>query len=429
MTNLVLSADDVGKAYREFDSELTRFAGWFGLPTRPTKEHWVLRHVMLRLHAGESIGIVGQNGAGKSTLLKLLTGTTRPSEGFVSVRGSVAALLELGLGFNTELTGRENVRYVGGLMGLSTASIESLLPEIEAFAEIGGYFDQPMRMYSSGMQMRVAFSVATAVRPDVLIVDEALAVGDAYFVHKCFQRIRKFREQGTALLIVSHDPSAIQALCDRAILLDAGRMILDGQPQEVMDYYNAMVAQKENADVRITDAGAGRKATESGSGEVLFESIGLLDEDGNALEYVRVDQPVRLRVTATVTSDVSKLVFGYMIRDRLGQAMFGTNTHYTGQVISGLHAGDRVDFEAEFRASLGAGTYSVSVALSSTETHLVHNYQWRDLALVFTVANIGKPIFVGSSWIPPVFRIRVVHEDGAVLRGVSDGAGEAHEFS
>jgi lipopolysaccharide transport system ATP-binding protein len=405
MRPVVLSVENVGKAYYEFGSELARFARWFGYPARPDKEHWVLRHVTFQLRAGESVGIIGQNGAGKSTLLKLITGTTRPNEGAVSMQGRVAALLELGLGFNSELTGRENVRHVGGLMGLSSEAIASLMPQIEEFAEIGGYFDQPARMYSSGMQMRVAFSVATAVRPDILIVDEALAVGDSYFVHKCFQRIRQFRNEGTTLLIVSHDPSAIQALCDRAVLLDAGRLILDGPPQEVMDYYNAMVSQKENASVRTSHIGGGRVATESGSGEAVFRALELRDRDGRAIEYVSVNQPVRLCAEVEVVTDVQRLVFGYMIRDRLGQAIFGTNTDYCGQVVHDLEAGHVIEFEAEFKADLGPGTYSVSVALSSAETHLVRNYQWRDLALVFTVANTGKPTFIGSAWIPPAFHI------------------------
>lgn len=404
MSTVVLSVDDVGKAYYEFGSELARFARWFGIPARPRKEHWVLRHVTLQLLAGESVGIVGQNGAGKSTLLKLVTGTTRPNEGTVSLQGRVSALLELGLGFNSELTGRENVRHVGGLMGLSAQAVAALMPQIEEFAEIGEYFDQPVRMYSSGMQMRVAFSVATAVRPDILIVDEALAVGDAYFVHKCFQRIRQFREEGTTLLIVSHDPSAIQALCDRAVLLDSGRLILDGPPQEVLDYYNAMVAQKENASVRTTEVD-GRVATESGTGEVSFQALELRDAEGNAVEYIGVNQTVRLWARVRATAAVPRLVFGYMIRDRLGQPVFGTNTDYFDQVVHDVAAGGSLEFEAEFAANLGPGTYSVSVALSSTETHLVRNYQWRDLALVFTVANMGKPTFIGSAWIPPAFRI------------------------
>jgi lipopolysaccharide transport system ATP-binding protein len=400
MSRDVLAVENIGKAYLEFDSELQRFARWFGVPVKPRSENWVLRHVSFRLQAGEAVGIVGQNGAGKSTLLKLVTGTARPSEGLVRSEARISALLELGLGFNPELSGRENARHAGGLMGIPAEQVEALMPEIEAFAEVGDYFDQPVRTYSSGMQMRVAFSVATAVRPDVLIVDEALAVGDAYFIHKSFQRIRDFREAGTSLLIVSHDATAIQSLCDRAILLEAGRMVIDGGPQEVLDYYNALISEKENRTVR-TSRLESSVATESGSGEATFESLTLLDANASPVEFIGVADEVTLRARVRVHAPVSRLIFGYMIRDRLGQPVFGTNTHHTEQALAGLSAGDVVEFDASFRADLGPGSYSVSVALSSTETHLVKNYQWKDLALVFTVANLRHPVFVGVGHLPP----------------------------
>lgn len=400
MSREVLVVENVGKAYLDFSSELHRFARWFGLPIRPRAEHWVLRHASLRLNAGEAVGIIGQNGAGKSTLLKLMVGTARPTEGLVWTRGRVAALLELGLGFNPELSGEENVRHAAGLMGIPGDEIERLVPEIEAFAEVGEYFRQPVRTYSSGMQMRVAFAVATAVRPDILIVDEALSVGDAYFVHKCFQRIREFRDAGTTLLIVSHDPGAIQSLCDRAILLDAGRVLLDGRPQDVFDYYNALISEKENATIRTEQRDA-FVVTESGSGEAIIESLQLLDATGQPVEYIGVDDDVTLRARVRVLASIPSLVFGYMLRDRLGLPIYGTNTYYTEQMILDGQPGEVIEFSARFKAALGPGSYSVSVALSSTETHLVANYQWKDLALVFTVANLARPTFVGVAHLPP----------------------------
>ncbi|KFN41925.1 ABC transporter ATP-binding protein [Arenimonas metalli] len=407
MSREVLAVENLGKAYLEFDSELQRFARWFGVPVKPRSEHWVLRHVSFRLQAGEAMGIVGQNGAGKSTLLKLITGTTRASEGLVRSGARISALLELGLGFNPELSGRENARHAGGLMGIAAEEIERLMPAIESFAEVGEYFDQPVRTYSSGMQMRVAFSVATAIRPDVLIVDEALAVGDAYFIHKSFQRIREFREAGTSLIIVSHDASAIQSLCDRAILLEGGQMILDGGPQEVLDYYNALIAEKENRTVR-TSRVESSVATESGSGEATFESLQLLDANGTPIEFIGVADPVVLRARVRAHSAVSRLVFGYMIRDRLGQPVYGTNTHHTDQALTDLAAGEVVEFDVRFNAEFGPGSYSISVALSSTETHLVKNYQWKDLALVFTVANVRHPFFVGVAHVPPRISAQVI---------------------
>ncbi|AZR24036.1 ABC transporter ATP-binding protein [Xanthomonas vasicola] len=407
MSNSVLVVDGVGKCYRNYRSELQRFASWFGIPVKPQSEHWVLRHISFRIGRGEAVGLVGQNGAGKSTLLKIITGTVRPNEGSVVAIGRISALLELGLGFNAELTGRENSRHALGLMGAAGHEIESMLESIEEFAEIGDYFDQPIRAYSSGMQMRVAFSVATAVRPETLIVDEALSVGDSYFVHKCFKRIREFREAGTTLLIVSHDAGAIQALCDRALLIEGGRLIKDGDPQEVMDYYNALIAEKENASVRTASTEDGRTATESGTGEAVFDSIQLLDETGNPVEYIGVGDTVTLRCKICVNEPINRLVLGYMIKDRLGQPVFGTNTHHTGQTQERLQAGDQLIAKARFPMNLGPGTYSVSVALASAETHLVENYHWRDLALVFNVANIRHDTFVGTAWIPPVLSIEI----------------------
>jgi lipopolysaccharide transport system ATP-binding protein len=395
-----ISVSGVGKAYRHWKSEWQRFARWFGVYSAPEVEQWVLRDVNFQVARGESVGIIGQNGAGKSTLLKLVTGTARPSEGEIVLNGRVAAILELGMGFNPELTGRQNVRHAAGLLGYMESEIDALMPEIERFAEVGEYFDEPVRAYSSGMQVRVAFSVATATRPDILIVDEALSVGDAYFVHKCFQRIREFRAKGTTLLFVSHDPGAVQALCDRAILLVQGRVAMDGDPHYVFDYYNALIAEKENSQLLQREAADKRVSTESGSGEASIVSVRLLAENGLPIEYVAVGQRVTLDVEARIHSSLDNIVFGFMIRDRLGQAVYGTNTHHTGQSHSRLAAGETLHFSVAFPANLGPGSYSVSIALTETETHLVRNYVWRDLALVFQVANIGLPEFVGSAWLP-----------------------------
>ncbi|MEO6966877.1 MAG: ABC transporter ATP-binding protein [Rhodanobacteraceae bacterium] len=401
----VLKIDQVGKAFREYGMEWQRMLGWFGWKQTPTVEHWVLRDISFEVGAGEAVGIVGQNGAGKSTLLKLVTGTLRPTEGSIRIGGRIAAILELGMGFNPDLTGRQNARYSAGLMGLSAANIDAVMPYIESFAEIGDYFDEPIRTYSSGMQMRVGFSVVTAVRPEILIVDEALSVGDAYFAHKSMARIREFREQGTTLLIVSHDASAIQSLCDRAILLDRGHLLRDGSPDEVMDYYNALIAAKANEDVQVIQHESGKAQTISGSGEAIVESIGLFNAENQPVEFVNVGEPVELRVRVKVLGAIPRMVFGYMIKDRLGQPVFGTNTFHTRQPIEQLETGQVVQYTAAFPMNFGPGSYSISTALCSTDTHLVNNYEWRDLALIFTVANADRPLFVGSAWVPPVIQV------------------------
>jgi lipopolysaccharide transport system ATP-binding protein len=251
------------------------------------------------------------------------------------------------------------------------------------------------------MQMRVAFSVATAFRPEILIVDEALSVGDAYFQHKSFDRIRAFQRQGTSLLIVSHDKAAIQSLCDRAILLEQGRVLQDGLPQDIMDYYNAIIAKKENAKVEITPLKSGQIQTRSGTGEASIIQISLHATNGSPLDVVDVGQAVELRVNVAVHADLPELVLGYKIKDRVGQDVFGTNTWHTHQVERTLAAGETLNYCMRFNANLGPGSYSVSLSVHSSDTHLIHNYQWVDHALVFQMVNMDKDFFLGSSWVMP----------------------------
>jgi lipopolysaccharide transport system ATP-binding protein len=397
----------LGKAYKQYPSRWSRLLEWMLPWSGPRhKLKWVLKDVSFEVSPGEAVGLIGINGAGKSTLLKLITGTAQPTTGTVWMEGRVAALLELGMGFHPDFTGRQNAVMAGQLLGMSVDEIQALMPDIEAFAEIGEYMDQPVRVYSSGMQMRVAFSVATARRPDILIVDEALSVGDAYFQHKSFDRIRKFREQGTTLLLVSHDKQAIQSVCDRALLLDGGRLSKQGTPEEIMDYYNAMIAERENETVRLKELEAGKVQTISGTGEATVSDICLLDEQGQKVEVVDVGAPVTLEVKVQANAQIPRMVLGYMIKDRLGQPMYGTNTHLKELPLDDVAAGEEVVYRFAFPMNLGPGTYSVATAIVSTETHLVNNYEWRDLALVFTVMNMRRPHFEGSAWLDPAIDIQ-----------------------
>lgn len=394
---------DLGKAYKQYPSRWSRLWDWI-IPWGPDRFSlkWVLRDINFSVAPGEALGIIGINGAGKSTLLKMIVGTVSPTTGSVEIGGRVAALLELGMGFHSDFSGRQNVFMAGQLLGMSVPEISQLMPEIEAFAEIGEYIDQPVRVYSSGMQMRLAFSVATAKRPDVLIVDEALSVGDAYFQHKSFSRIREFRKLGTTLLIVSHDKAAIQAVCDKAILLNSGKLQMEGKPEDVMDFYNAMLADRENISIKQEhDEDSGTLKTVSGTGEVTISKIALCGVDGKALEVVRVGQKVSLTISATCHLPVNELVVGYLIKDRLGHVIFGTNTHYTHHVLESLQANQKIQFSFDFDANLGPGSYSISVALHAQENHIGKNYEWRDKALIFSVINIGEDEFIGVNWLPP----------------------------
>ena len=238
---MTLNVEGVSKRYATYRHESARFAAWFGLPARPGREFWAMRNVSFSLPRGQSLGIIGGNGAGKSTLLKMITGVVEPTSGRIEVKGTTAAILELGLSFHPDLTGRENVFLYAAMLGMDTAEVEELEPSIRAFAEIGDAFDQPMRTYSSGMQARVAFAVATARRPDLLIIDEILSVGDGYFQNKSFERILGYREAGTSILFVTHGIEGVEAICDRALWLENGQVAMDGESGDVCRAYRAEI--------------------------------------------------------------------------------------------------------------------------------------------------------------------------------------------
>ncbi|MSQ76294.1 MAG: ABC transporter ATP-binding protein, partial [Rhodoferax sp.] len=378
----------VSKAFKQYPTRWARLLEWLS-PGRQSRhqQKWVLQDISFTVRPGEAVGVIGLNGAGKSTLLKMITGTTQPTSGSIRITGRVAALLELGIGFHPDFTGRQNVVMAGQLLGYDLDDIAMLMPSIEAFAEIGDYMDQAVRVYSSGMQMRLAFSVATARRPDVLIVDEALSVGDAYFQHKSFERIRAFQREGTTLLIVSHDKQAIQSICDRAVLLEHGRVAMEGAPEAVMDYYNAMLAAHQGQQLRQSQLPQGQVKTVSGTLDATIEAIRLTDVQGEPLAVAFVGQTVKLTLSVAVHADLDSLVLGCGIKDRLGQMMFGTNTYHTHQILHGVKRGERLEFEVLFDANLGVGSYSVHASLVRNHSHIEKNYHWVDGGLVFEVHN------------------------------------------
>jgi lipopolysaccharide transport system ATP-binding protein len=408
MSDTVLILDNVGKCYADYSSLAARIASWCGFKVTTRNQHWATRGVSFELKAGEAIALIGPNGAGKSTLLKLITGTIQPNEGGIASFARINSILELGLGFNPEFSGRENVRFAGGLMGLSGKRIEELMPDIEAFSELGPFFDQPLRVYSSGMQARLAFSVATAERPDLLIVDEVLSVGDSYFQHKSFERIRRYKEEGTSLLFVTHNMADVRTLCERVLLLEKGQVLKDGPADEVTDFYNARVAQREADDAAVLQKRDkdGWLTTKSGTGEATITKLSLLDAaSGQVLEVARTGQELSLRAEVEVRTPIPRLVLGLQLRDRTGHVIWGTNSWHTGQVLHDLPAGRSITYEWRFRCVLGVGSYSVTPALTSSDTHLVNNYEWTDTALVFEVTNSDYPFFVGTTLLEGAFTI------------------------
>ena len=393
MGKLVVS--HVGKAYKRYAGKWARMLEWLTGKTRHDKT-WVLRDINFTINPGEAVGIVGVNGAGKSTLLKIITGTTQPTSGSVHTEGRVAALLELGMGFHPEFTGRQNVALAGRMQGLERAEIIALMPEIEAFAEIGHYFDMPVRTYSSGMFVRLAFSVATTVRPEVLIVDEALAVGDAYFQHKSFARIRDFREQGTTLLFVSHDPGAIKSLCDRAILLGDHKLLMDGKPDEVLNFYNALIARKEEGSLQAQAVNA-PYAGRSGNGKARIEEL-TVSSNGRPASMLEVGAPLTLTLKIKANQPIYDLSLGFMFKDRTGYDIFGTNTWLRGELRDmGVAAGKEQTLTVTIPAfNVGPGSYSLTLALHGGADHIEDNFDWWDKAAVFNVVgHTGYKHFAG----------------------------------
>lgn len=391
--------NQLSKKYKKYKNHRQRIFEWI-TGKKMHEEKWVLKDLNFHVEDGQSIGIIGHNGAGKSTLLKILTGTVQPTTGEYQAIGRVSALLELGMGFHPDFTGIQNVYMSGQLSGLSNQQITELLPAIEAFAEIGDYIHEPLRTYSSGMSVRLAFSVATALRPDILIIDEALSVGDAYFQHKCFDRIRKFRKQGTSLLFVSHDPGAVKNLCDRAILLDQGLLVKDGSPEEVIDYYNAIIAQREaDYEIKQTQGSGERVITRSGNKMVEIVDVKMVSGE-NEVFAVQVGERVKLRVKLRCLTEVVDPTVGIMIKDRLGNEIFGTNTYHLSFPLGQYAKGETFAVDFIMDLTIGVGNYSVTIAAHDGRSHVENNYDWWDHAFTFQMIRGSQPHFDGVNYLP-----------------------------
>lgn len=393
-----LSVENVSKQYRIYATpgdrlkETVTRGRW-----KRHQEFWALKDINFEVEKGSTTGIIGPNGSGKSTLLQIITGTLDPTHGNVSYQGRIAALLELGAGFNPEFTGIENVFLNASLIGLSRKQTEALLPEIERFAEIGPFVHQPVKTYSSGMYVRLAFSVAVAADPDILIVDEALAVGDAVFQHRCLRRIKEIQDRGTTILFVSHDPAAIRALCSRAILLHGGRQAADGKPVDVINQYRKLImsqtaafeaeeaAESKPAEgaIWVDDLRAPLKPTYrhgDGSAEVL--SVELLNAQHVRVDLVETGEPLLVRIRVLFHQDRAAPVCGFLIRNRFGIHVYGTNTDLQQMDIGPVRAGDVIEVVFSFNGWLGPDLFSVTVAVHSVDNI---SFDWLDGVAFFRV--------------------------------------------
>jgi lipopolysaccharide transport system ATP-binding protein len=371
-----------------------------------------LDKVTIDVPKGRVHGIIGMNGAGKSTLLKILTKVIDPTQGSIQIEGRVAALLELGTGFHVDLTGRENVYLNGSTLGLSRAEIDKKIGEIQSFAELGDFFDRPVKIYSSGMYVRLAFSFAVSVDPDVLIIDEALSVGDAYFQQKCLIKVREYKEKGTTILFVSHDLGAVRMLCDEVTLLSRGKVIYTGEPLKALDLYNALLAEHQNEELvsaRVKQVGDtnNRESFASGNRQLEIQNVSLFNADGDSVQVVTSGEKVLLRIECKAYADeILNPTCGILIKDRLGYEIFGTNTHHLGLDSGPIKSGSSLTFEYSFHMNLGPGEYTLTVALHSDRSHVNESYHWIERALLFKVLPTPEFSFIGVSRLEPNVEIR-----------------------
>ncbi|OPX67313.1 MAG: Trehalose/maltose import ATP-binding protein MalK [Methanomassiliicoccales archaeon PtaB.Bin215] len=407
MNEAVVTVRGVGKTYRLYRKPSDRAKEALSIRRRKYHQDFhALNGVDLVVHQGETVGILGRNGSGKSTLLKILTGVTPQSIGEVEVRGKVAALLELGAGFNPDMTGMENIYLNGTMQGLSRMEIEALIPAIVEFADIGEFIDQPVKTYSSGMFVRLAFALAINVDPDVLIVDEALSVGDIYFQAKCYRKFEDFKKAGKTILFVTHDMNSVLKYCDRAMVLDHGVKLGEGSAKEMVDLYKRTMAETNGAraeDVRAHSAeGAWKEemvvntsAQDYGDGRMRIVDFGSFDDAGRIGQSLQKGREFAIKMRVSVLGDVPEPIFAMTIKDVKGNELTGTNSRLEMLDLGPVHGG--MEFMVEFRSPmlLQGGQYLISLGCTSYDTSgelLVHHRLYD----IFSIYIIASKFVVGA---------------------------------
>ena len=416
---IIISLKNVSKRFKRYERPADRLKEILLNEKSYSKDFWALQDIDLEISKGQTVGIVGLNGSGKSTLLQIIAGTLTPTTGEVKVKGRVSALLELGSGFNPEFTGRQNVFFNARLLGLNQSKTEDRFDKIAGFADIGDFIDQPVKTYSSGMFVRLAFSVAVNVSPDILIVDEALSVGDIFFQHKCIRQIRELIDLGVTTLFVSHDSSTIKTLCDRAIMLNAGKIFSTGLPSLIIQEYSKLAIdlelgllqtdqdlyQEKNGDsIEIeeyedpplftnNDAKSMQMPDQEfggmfrrGSGKSKIEDVQLFDNSGLRITkspIIEFNQEVILSIRAKVYESLKGCIFGFFICDKNGTEIIGTNTHEEDIKIEQLEQNEELEAKFKFKLPLRPNSYSLTVAVA--ESYEALTLDWIDNAIVFQV--------------------------------------------
>jgi lipopolysaccharide transport system ATP-binding protein len=403
----------VSKSYAIYDAPGDRLKELLSLNRlKRHQDFWALHEVSFEVKRGETFCIVGENGSGKSTLLQMVAGILHPTSGTVDIHGRVSALLELGAGFNPEFSGRDNVYLNGSILGLTTRQIDQRYKDIAAFAEIGNFIDQPVKTYSSGMVVRLAFAVAINVDPEILLVDEALAVGDIYFRQRCMRKVHELRQRGITILFVSHAVSDVKAIGDRVLWLDHGRMIDVGEPDRVVSKYLAAMTEKDSTYLLLKSAADPQprrggpvlapEIVESipnidhrfGDGRAEIMGIAVLDEQGRTVAILEPSSRILVRISVRATADVALPIVGFMLRNQLGMDFSGTNTAREGYELAPLQAGDvtTVDFYLDL-PELYPASFSFSPAIADGTLMGYRMCDWIDNAITLQMGRSEAQVY------------------------------------
>ena len=374
MNDYAIRVENISKVYKLYSRNIDRLKDSLKLGKGKYKEHYALNNLSFDIKKGECVGIIGTNGAGKSTILKIITGVLSPTQGKVEIDGRISALLELGAGFNMEYTGVENIYLNGTMMGFSREEVDSRMQSILEFADIGEYVNQPVKTYSSGMFVRLAFAVAINIDPEILIVDEALSVGDVFFQSKCYKKFEEFKEAGKTIIFVSHDLSSIQKYCDRAILLDKGSKIGEGKPSEIIDMYKrAMVgmledeAEEEKEQDKAQPIPLNPDVQEYGDRLIEITGFSIIDNTGKATTTLIKGDAFTIQVKITSHIETSDPIVAFTIKDPKGTDITGTNTMFEGINVGNMSVGDERTISFKQNLDIQGGQYILSLGCTRYE--------------------------------------------------------------
>ena len=399
----VLEVKNVSKLYKIYKSNIDRLKEIFSKKSYH-KEFVANKNISFDLFEGETLGIIGVNGAGKSTILKIIAGVIEPSGGEVIRHGRITALLELGTGFHHQMSGYDNIYLNGTLIGMSKKEIAEKIEEIIDFSELGDYIYEPIMSYSSGMSMRLAFSIAIFSEPKILIVDEALSVGDAHFQAKCTKALRDRKKENMSIIYVSHDLNSLKLLCDRVILLNHGEVLDDGNPEDIINQYNFLISKLNDKEEKISIKEADNSSF--GTFDIKITKVTIKGEESNS-NVISSGENSKIEIEIESKKDLSNMTIGIVIRDKFGQDIFGTNT---------FHHQVNLDFkkDKEYLCSfniplnIGIGKYSITTAIHSQDTHLDNCSHWLDHATDFEIAGVKGNSFVGICRLEPKINFQKV---------------------